>query len=365
MTDGTLILTRKIQLFIDSKDKEYIGQTYRKLYQWQLACFRAANYIFTHYFIQEQIKELFYITDGARIKLANIKKDTDGILTTSRMNTTYQVLVKHFKGEIPMHILGSLNMTLATHFHNEKEAYLRGEKPIRNYKRDMPIPFRATDMTRLQATPDGKEFSFHLFKIPFRTFLGRDLHDKKLLVERAMAGSIKLRTSSLKLVGGKIFWLATFQVEREQKQLDPTVIAEAFLSLEYPIIVKIGKSRYHIGNKEEFLYRRLAIQAARQRVQRGSTFNRSQHGRDRKLKVLARYRDKEMNYIQYKLHVYSRRLIDICVRHKAATLILAEQEEKEELARQDPFLLRNWGYASLKDKIRRKADKVGITLIVE
>jgi hypothetical protein len=113
--------------------------------------------------------------------------------------------------------------------------------------------------------------------------------------------------------------------------------------MEHPIIVKIGKSRYHIGNKEEFLYRRLAIQASRQRVQRGSTFNRPLHGRDRKLEVLAGYRDKEWNYIQYKRHVYSRRLIDICVRHKAATLILAEQGEKEELARQDPFLLRNWG----------------------
>ena len=365
MTTDPMILTRKIQLFIDSKDKEYIGQTYRKLYQWQRACFRAANYIFTHYFIQEQIKELFYIAEGTKVKLADIKKDADGILTTSKMNTTYQVLAKHFKGEIPMHILSSLNMTLATHFNNEKLAYLKGEKPIRNYKRDMPIPFRGTDLARLQATQDGKGFTFHLFKIPFRTFLGRDLHDKKRLVERALEGSIKLCSCAIKLNGGKIFWLATFQVEKEHKKLDPTIIAEAFLSLEYPIIVKIGKSRYNIGNKEEFLYRRLAIQSARKRVQKGSIYNRSQHGRDRKLKALDRFKDKEKNYVNYKLHVYSRRLIDICVQHQAATLILVAQEEKEEIARQDPFLLRNWGYASLKDKISRKANKVGITLIME
>ncbi|WP_158500264.1 hypothetical protein [Sphingobacterium sp. ML3W] len=38
------------------------------------------------------------------------------------------------------------------------------------------------------------------------------------------------------------------------------------LSVEYPITVAIDKDSYQIGNKEEFLYRRMAIQAARQRL---------------------------------------------------------------------------------------------------
>jgi hypothetical protein len=365
MSKDVQILTRRIQLFIDSNDKELIGQTYKTLYEWRHICFRAANYIFTHFFLQDQVKELFYLTDETKVKLADITKDVDGILTTSRMNTTYQVLSKNFKGEIPMHILGSLNMTLATTFNYERLAYMKGEKSVRNYKKDIPIPFRGTDIANLSPTENGKNFRFTLFKIPFRTYLGKDFFDKRMLLDNAMKGSVKICTSSIVLDKGKIFLLAAFQQENEHMDLDGGIMAEASLSLEYPIIVRIGKRRYVIGDKEEFLHRRLAIQAARQRIQKASMFNRSGHGRKRKTKALAGYQCNEINYITHKLHVYSRRLIDICVKHKAGTLLLINQQEKEDLAKEDDFLLRNWSYYGLKDKIAYKAKKAGITLIVE
>jgi|GEM_PF-1338352 len=37
------------------------------------------------------------------------------------------------------------------------------------------------------------------------------------------------------------------------------VIAEASRSVEHPITISIDKDHYQIGNKEEFLYRRMAI----------------------------------------------------------------------------------------------------------
>jgi hypothetical protein len=365
VSEDTIILTRKIQLYIDSRDPVFIHQAYETLYQWQYACFRAANYIFTHHFLQEQIKELIYLTEETKVKLADIKKDADGILTTSKMNTTYQILAKNFKGQLPMHILSSLNMTLTAHFNNEKLLYMRGEKSLRNYKKHIPIPFRGTDITHLQQAANGKYFQFKLFKLPFRTYLGKDVYDKRILLERTLQGSVKLCTSSLKLYKNKIFLLASFQVQKEPKELDNTIIAEASLSLEYPIVVRIGKSRYTIGSKEEFLYRRLAIQAARQRLQRAAIHNRAGHGRSRKLKVLTGYRDRETNYVNHKLHVYSRRLIELCVNHNAATLLLVNQQEKEAAAQADDFLLRNWSYYQLKEKIAYKASMAGITLIVE
>ncbi|WP_205514622.1 hypothetical protein [Longitalea arenae] len=169
----------------------------------------------------------------------------------------------------------------------------------------------------------------------------------------------------MRLDKGKIFMLLSFKVDKDQKELDSAIIAEASLSLEYPIIVKIGKNRYTIGSKEELLHRRLAIQSARQRMQKAATCNRSGHGRGRKLKALDKFQNKENSYINYKLHVYSRRLIDLCLKHKAATLLLVNQQEKEAEAQADEFLFRNWSYGGLKEKIAYKADKVGITLIVE
>ena len=69
--------------------------------------------------------------------------------------------------------------------------------------------------------------------------------------------------------------------------------------------------------------------------------------------------------MDYKLHVYSRKLIDLCVKYHAATLILVNQELKEEIAKEDPFLLQNWSYYNLKEKITYKAERAGIQLIVE
>ena len=91
---------------------------------------------------------------------------------------------------------------------------------------------------------------------------------------RVLKGEILLQISQIQLKDGKIFWLAVFDIEQEQHALKPNVIAEASLSLEYPITIKIGSNRMTIGTKEAFLYRRLAIQAARKRAMAESAHSR-------------------------------------------------------------------------------------------
>ncbi len=165
--------------------------------------------------------------------------------------------------------------------------------------------------------------------------------------------------------GRKIFWLPVFEVEKEQHELKEEIIAEASLSIEYPITVKVGKAKTTIGSKEEFLHRRLALQSAMKRVMEGAKYNRSGKGRKRKAKSIEHYKRAERQYVDYKLHVYSRNLIDFCVKHQAGTLILLNQQQKEEIAREEEFLLRNWSYYELLTKIKYKAAKAGIEVIVE
>lgn len=365
METKTMVITRKIQLLIDSDDAELVRQAKGKLYQWQDICFRAANMILSHQFIQEQVKDFFYLTEGIRLKLADQKKDENGILQLSREGTTYHVLSRHFKGQVPMNMLGNLNHSLLASFNREKVAYWKGERSLRNYKRNIPMPFGAEVVSGLVPTADNRNYRFRLFQIPFVTYLGRDRTDKKTMLQQIGSGQLKLRASHLQLVGGKIFLLASIAVEREQHVLDPAVIAEASLSIEHPIAVKIGRHEHAIGSKEEFLHRRLAIRAARHRVQKGSAFNRGGHGRKRKIKGLDDYRQLEKRYVEQKLHVYSRMLVDLCVKNRAATLLLVNQQAREEIAREDPFLLQNWSYYSLKDKISYKAEKAGIQVIIE
>lgn len=131
------------------------------------------------------------------------------------------------------------------------------------------------------------------------------------------------------------------------------------------IIVKSRKATLSIGSREEFLYRRLAIQAALKRAQNATAYCRSGKGRKRKTKAVERFHEKEKNYVSNRLHVYSRKLIDFCIKHEAGTLILLNQEDKMEIAKEDGFVLRNWNYYELMTKIKYKAEKAGIELIVD
>ncbi|HYD20595.1 MAG TPA: transposase, partial [Flavipsychrobacter sp.] len=305
------------------------------------------------------------LTEGIKVRLASISQDPDGILCSSRANTTYQVLARNLKGQVPMTILNHLNHMLVSTFDKEREAYLKGEKSLRNYKRNIPIPFGPGDVRLFKPTEDGKNFCFRFFGLPLRTYLGKDFTDKRWLLQKLAEGKGELRTSALKIDGNKLYWLAAFVSEREQHTLDESVLAEVSLSLDYPLTVIIGKLRFTIGTKDEFLYRRLAIQAARQRAMHQASCSRGGKGRRRKLKSIETYHEKERRYISYRLHQYSRRLVDLCTRHSAGTILLTGQQEKEEAAKDSSFVLRNWSYHGLKEKISYKAARAGINLVVE
>jgi cytochrome c553 len=362
-----IVLTQKIQLLVNSPDPEIKKQVIDKLYSWQNMCFRSANYVLTHQFIQDQIGELFYMSEAIKLKFASIHKDADGVLTTSRENTTYQVLANHFKGMLPSDIYTGINHMVVKKYNLEREEYWKGQKPLPNYKRDIPMPIKARSIKEIIPLPDNINFSFTLFQQPFRTCFKnkKNSDNKRTLFEEMMLGRMHCGDSLIQLVKGKIFLLLVTYSEKEKHTLSENIIAEASLSTDFPVTVSIGTYSYRIGNKEEFLYRRLAIQAAVQRAQVGSNYCHAANGKKRKCKAVTRYRGMEENYIDSRLHVYSRRLIDLCIKHGAAILVLVAQHEKEQLAKNDEFLLRNWSYAALKEKIMYKAQKAGITVIVD
>ncbi len=363
MEKSTIILTRKIQLLINlpAEEKKVVWD---KLYRYQNRCFRAANLIASHLYVQEMIKDFFYLTEEVQYKLADVKKDEMGLFNRSKTSTTSRMISDRFKGEIPTDILGSLNNSIQSHFSKDKADYWKGLKSLRNFKKDIPIPVPVKYTTKMRYDPEKKGFCFNLLAIPMITYLGRDFTDKRVIMERLLRKEIKLRTSQIQLKAGKIFWLAVFEFEKEEHQLKPDIIAEASLSLEHPIVVQANKVRMNIGTKEEFLYRRLAIQASQKRIQSGIAFCRSGNGAKRKRKALQKTDHLESRYVSNRLHLYSRKLIDFCIQQQAGTLILKNQEDKIGIAKAEEFVLRNWSYYELQTKIKYKAEKAGIELII-
>jgi transposase len=371
MDKSTMVLTKRIQLLIDCDDKEQKHVYYQMLYAWQRICYQAANIACSHLFVQDRISEFFYLTDDVQHKLADQSKDGNGILNTSRMNTVYSVLSQKFKGDIPMHIISTLNMSLTRYYNNEKKEYYLGEKSLRNYKKDIPIPFQSVDIRKFRKCDERQEFRFNWFQIPFRTYLGREKGDKRLCLETLLVNKSILKTSSLQLKDGKIYLLAAFEHQLPPLNLDASVIAEAELSFEIPIILTVNQRSIEIGSKEDFYYKRMAIQAAIRRKQKAGSFNRPQHGRQRLLKSINQFKEKEKKFVNHTLHLYSARLIEACKRYNVGTLILrrtAEATGQDEMAKRDlhqKLIIRNWSYFSLTDKIKYKALKSGIELIVE
>lgn len=356
-------LTRKIQISIDLPTAEQRKEVWSKLYQWQDRCFRASNLIMTHLYMQVMIKDLFYLSEGIKYKLVDEKKDPDGILQGSHSNSTYRMLSNRFKGEIPCNVLNYLNHELITRFKKNYMDYVNGTRSLDNYKPSTGFLFGTEGFKQLHYNEERKMFCFRLFKIPFKVYLGRDFTDKHVLLKQVIDGQVKLCTSRIKIQKGKIFWMPVFEVPVEPHCLKPEIVAEASLSLEHPISVRIGRNYLHIGNKEEFLHRRLAIQTAHSRTKAAVTYCRGGKGKERKLKALDRFKGMESNYITSRLHEYSRRLIDFCVKHQAATLVLLDMQENTEIAKEEQFVLRNWSYYELMSKIKYKAEKAGIELI--
>lgn len=264
-----------------------------------------------------------------------------------------------------MSILGDLNHRVVQYYNADRQFYIKGEKSVRNYKRSIPIPLGYRYVRNNRYDEKRKNYRFDFYDIPFRTHFGKDGHDKRDMWEKYAQGLAHLADSKIMIKDKKMFLLAVFRTEKEHHRLDASIVAEAELSMEIPIVVKIKGRRYEIGNKEEFLFQRLAIQQARIRSQKSVKYNRSQNGLTRQKKNLINFSDRERRYVTTKLHTYSRRLIDLCIKHQAATLLLMGEQGGGTDANANRFLIRNWGLGGLTDMIKYKAEKTGIALVIE
>ena len=386
----TNTITRKIQLNIDS-DKEQVKEIWKKLRIWNNITFRAYNFTATHLYLQKNISDFFYFNEDFKLSLTKrTEEKPDGVFKTSYPNTTYQLLSSKFKGDIPTDILTNVNQRVTLAFNAEKDAYSLGTKSLRTYSSDVPIPFSSTSIRNIRPFEDEKgkvNYTFTLFDIPFRTYFGSDRSGNREIFQRGLSGEYHFAGSTIQLTSKGIFLLLSIQFKSEQNKLNDDKTAYAYLSFNYPIELVIGKKTYQIGTKEGYLHQRLAIKGARSRLQKNLRFTAGGHGRADKLKALNAFEQKELNYIETILHKYSKNLVDLCVKNKVGYLVLSLQgeenksiqsrikeiEENEELTKREKseliekakFVISNWSYYGLTQKIDYKAKIAGLKVIVE
>lgn len=361
-------ITRKVQLLIDTKDKKEFIEQLKKWDTYQYITRKCANMISSHHFFQDNLSDFFYLTDEIKLKFANVDKEEDGVLTTSKQNTTYQLLSKHFKGEIPSSIMTSVNQTITKTYSKEKSEVMKGNKSLRSYRNNIPIPVRANEFRKVNELED-KNFSFSLFKTNFKTFFGKDLSNNKVILKRAFYGlkDYKLHDSSILMEKKKnrklkFYLLAVVSHPVEQNVVDPDKEIHCFLDITHPIILG-DKRKTKIGTMDDFLVRRIYIQKKLKDLQISLKYNSGGKGRAKKLKAIERFKEKEKNYVKNRMHNYSRELINYCVKRKIGKIILSNYTEAvSENDNEDKTLIRNWSYYGLAEMITYKATMKGIVV---
>lgn len=376
-----MVITRKIEVFVCESDKDLRRSYYEKLYDIRNIAQEAANRATSMLYA---IDNLIPCLDEESRKLIQYigAKGTPA----SRQNAAYTIMSYLYKDRMPgiMDMLTCLAQYVTKNYTADREKGMY-KHSLRSYKDTLPIPYPKTSFKDFRFAEyekaDGakaKDCFFTLAGVPFQMRFGRDRSNNQLIVERVLDGEYKMRTSSLVLDDKKTFLLFCVDISKKEVKLDAKKTMFAFLGVMNPIICTTevnakneydsGYKFYEIGTKEEFNYRRRQIQEAVRRCQTNNRYSVGGKGRKRKCQAIERWHDKEKNYVDTKMHTYSRLLVDLAVKHKCGTITLLDQKPREDKAKADnqngePFVLRNWSYYGLKEKIAYKCKMVGISFI--
>lgn len=379
-----MIITRKIEVFVCESDKDLRRSYYEKIYDMRNVARDAANAATSHLFMLDN--KIPYLDEESKksIQFVGTKGDK-----SSRQNAAYCLMSSLFKDKLneigaTVAMLANLAQYVSKNYQEDKKMGL-WKRSLRSYKGTIPMPFQGKqfyDLRFAEYTDDqGNSHEgcfFTLEKIPFQMRFGRDRSGNRLIVERVISGEYKMCTSSIKVDGKKIFLLLCVDIPKKEVEVNPKKTMYAYLGAFNPIVCTCdinaykdydsGAKIFEIGTMEEFNYRRRQIQEAVRRCQVNNRYSVGGKGRKKKCQAIERWHEKESNYVDTKLHTYSKMLVELAVRHKCGVIHLLNQEPREDEAKDanangEPLILRNWSYYGLKEKIAYKAKMYGIKLV--
>lgn len=372
-----MIITRKIEVFIPEDDKELRHTYYEKLYESRDVAVKVANMAVSHLFALDNTMPYLSDEDKEKIEYLGCKGQK-----ATKQNAPYVAASEAFKGQVSMGMLTSVLQNVQKMYQDDKKTGM-WNKSLRSYKSNMPVPIKTQLFKNLRfaeyTNGEGEKRTgcfFEAMGIPFQMRFGRDRSGNRLIVERVVNGEYKMCTSSIVVDGKKTFLLFCVDIPKKEIKINEKKTLYAFLSVMNPIVCTCevnayrdydsGMKVWEIGTKEEFNHRRRQIQEAVRRCQIDNRYSKGGKGMKKKCQAIDRWHNKELNYIDTKLHTYSRMLVDLAVKHGCGNIVLMNQKEREEKAKEEGgFVLRNWSYYGLKEKIAYKSKMVGIKLEVE
>ena len=297
---------------------------------------------------------------------AKAREQAETFYTTGEKNSTYQLLGREFP-DMPSHIKASLNDVIVEKYKRELKEVRQGKRAISSFKKGMPIPFMKNSL-RLRKE-ENEIYLYWINDIKFFLHFGKDFSNNRAIVERVLANQYQIGDSSIQVAEKKIFLLLVVKLPDEEKQRDTSLSVGVDLGINVPAYCTLseGYGRLAIGNRDDFLRVRLAMQRRRKEVQRSLVVTAGGKGRTKKLKALERFKDQERYFVRTYNHTVACRIVDFTVRYNAGIIKLEllegyGRDENGKLLKGD-FILRNWSYFELQTLIEEKAKREGIQVV--
>jgi len=397
------IVTRKVQVYVNEKDKDIMKNHYKNLESFQKLSWKMSNEIMNirisyfnspHLYLRSgEYKSEEYVNICSDITKLNLQEsNTSGdelksvrsqlkkkfseksrlekdfrkkmieTLQTSEQNLCYKLLTKEYD-VLPSFIKSATTQKISKDFSNSLKGILSGTKTYNCYKRTNPVMFVPDTINNLKKDSKDKNFTFNFCGIPLKTRLGRDSSNNEIILDRVLAGEYQIKTSSYKFDDGKLFFLLCIEMPNEKKdsvKLDKKVVMGIDLGIKQPICISVSNHKYpiNVGNAysiSEMKKRFISERAGAAKISRES---KTGHGRERALKKFNLIKRKERNFTNTMFHKYSKDVVDIALRYKVSKIVMEELSglDKEKM-------LKTFSPNTLQNFIETKVKPYGIEVV--
>ncbi|HDX9577666.1 TPA: transposase [Bacillus pseudomycoides] len=276
-------------------------------------------------------------------------------------STTREIISKQFdlisdtKDRITQKVTQDFNSDL-------KNGLLSGDRVLRTYKKNHPLLIRGR---ALHFYREGKDVLIKWYGgIIFKCILGygqKNSQELQSVLTKIIEESYKVCDSSLSFGKELILNLSLDIGNTNEKVIfvEGRVLG-VDLGMKVPAYMSINDKPYirkALGSLDDFLKIRVQMQKRRKNVNKSLISVKGGKGREKKIKALGRFKEKEKNFVTTYNHFLSHNIVkfakDNCAGQINLEFLALAGEGKDKI-------LRNWSYYQLQQFIEYKAKREGI-----
>lgn len=336
-------ITRKIQLY-PIGDKEEVQRVYKFIRDAQYSQYITMNTL------MGQIASKYYEC-GRDIKNEEFK---------DRLRNNYHnPLLDDIEYQTGLGTKALLTHRIQSDFMNDvKNGLAKGERAIRNYKRDMPVMTAKTALKFKHPYSGHTEFLEHLYKqdlevylhwvnkIQFRVVFGNPHRSAELrsVLKNIFEENYLVQQSGIQFdkTGKKIMINLCLSIPVKEHVLKEDTVVGVYFGETVPAVCGVNNNQYAIdliGSSDELRRMRTKIKAQRSRLQSSLRDAKGGHGRKEKLRALDRVGRHEAHFVRTYNHMITKRIIDFALQNEAKYIYMEDMDEKENALLQGSFYM--------------------------